>query len=70
MLTIFKQFHPQNERLYLNQLCHYFKNEVFLQNAKAGGSPLTDLTRNASMTLVYLDEIVRFKGNTSRETIN
>jgi hypothetical protein len=29
LITIFKQFHPQNERTFLNLLCHYFKNEVF-----------------------------------------
>lgn len=29
MITIFKQFHPSNERIFLNIICHYFKNEVF-----------------------------------------
>jgi hypothetical protein len=32
MLTIFKQFHPQNENTYLNLLCHYLKNEIYRQN--------------------------------------
>lgn len=68
MLTIFKQFHPQNENTYLNLLCHYLKNEIYRQNL-SNTVPQKELTRNASMMLVYLDEIIRFKGG-SRETIS
>ena len=68
LLTIFKQFHPQNENTYINLLCHYLKNEIYRQNL-ASTVPQKDLSRNASMMLAYLDEIVRFKG-VSRETIN
>lgn len=68
MLTIFKQFHPLNERTFLNIICHFFKNEVFKQGLS--GQQPKELTRNASMTLVYLDELIRFKGSKSRETVN
>jgi hypothetical protein len=68
LLTIFKQFHPQNENTYINLLCHYLKNEIYRQSL-ASTVPQKDLSRNATMMLVYLDEIVRFKG-VSRETIN
>lgn len=67
MMTIFKQFHPQNERTYINLLCHYFKNELHKQTMD--GSPQRELTRNASMTLAFLDEIIRFEGS-SRETVS
>jgi len=69
MLTIFKQFHPQNENTYMNLLCHYLKNEIYRMTSQAGQKPQTELTRTAGMTLIFLDEIVRFKGG-SRETIN
>jgi hypothetical protein len=67
MITIFKQFHPSNQRMYVQLLCHYFKNELFRQ--MKGDIQPTELTRNASMTLAYLDELIRFEG-TSREAIS
>jgi hypothetical protein len=67
MITIFKQFHPSNQRVYVQLICHYFKNELFRQ-MKDGTQP-AEITRNASMTLAYLDEMIRFEGS-SREAIS
>jgi len=67
MLTIFKQFHPVNEATYINLLCHFFKNDVFKQRSQ--GVMAAQLTRDSSMTLAFLDEIMRFKHG-SRETVN
>lgn len=52
----------------MNLLCHYLKNEIYRQTSSST-TPQKELTRNAAMTLVFLDEIVRFKDG-SRETIN
>lgn len=53
--------------MYINILCHYFKNDVFKQRSL--GIVPRELTRDGSMTLAYLDEIMRFKHG-SRESIN
>lgn len=46
-------------------LCHFFKNEVAFKGLQ---SP--ELSRQATMTLAFLDEYLRFKGGMGREVIN
>ena len=67
LLTIFKQFHSENYRLYIQKLTHFFKNTVFgTTNARPAA---TNLPPDGFMTLAFLEELIKFEG-ASREIIS
>lgn len=68
MLTIFKQFHSENYRHYIQKLTHFFKNVVFAQE-KSARQVQTNLTEDGFMTLAFLEELIKFEGS-SREIIS
>jgi len=67
LLTMFKQFHPSFYKKYIVFLVHYFKNLVPTVDAK--GKIPEKLPHEAYMTLAYLDELIKFEGQT-REVIS
>ena len=68
LLTIFKQFHSENYRHYIQKLTHFFKNVVFAQE-KSARHAQTNLTEDGFMTLAFLEELIKFEG-ASREVIS
>lgn len=66
LVTLFKQYHPNQFKKYLLYLSHYFKNSVF--NASLGQQVSKTLPPDAHITLCFLEELIRFEGS-SREVI-
>ena len=67
LLTIFKQFHSENYRAYIQKLTHFFKNTVF--GSTSARPPATNLPPDGFLTLAYLEELIKFEG-ASREIIS
>ena len=58
VLTIFKQYHPNNYKKYLHYLCHFVKNHIYIS---AATQQLTkSIPVDAFMVLAYLEELIRF----------
>lgn len=67
LLTIFKQFHGENYRVYIQKLTHFFKNIVFAtEKARPQANHLPD---EGFMTLAFLEELIKFEG-ASRDIIS
>lgn len=67
LLTIFKQFHRENSRVYIQKLTHFFKNIVFAtEKARPQANHLPD---EGFMTLAFLEELIKFEG-ASRDIIS
>lgn len=62
IITLFKQFHHNNFKDYIQYLGHFYKQHV----AMAKGGPLPP---EAGLTLAWLEELMRFDGS-SREVVN
>jgi hypothetical protein len=67
LLTIFKQFHSENYRVYIQKLSHFFKNVIYgtIQARPAA----TQLPPDGFLTLAFLEELIKFEGE-SREVIS
>jgi len=67
IITLFKQFHPENYRTYILLLSHFFKNIIYMQS-EIKPTP-KQLPIEGYMTLAYLEELIKFEGE-SREVIS
>ena len=67
LLTIFKQFHSENYRAYIQKLTHFFKNIVF--GTTQARPAATQLPPDGFLTLAFLEEMIKFEG-ASREVIS
>lgn len=61
VISIFKQFNPEHYRRYIHHLAHYVKSIVHV----SFGKPLPP---DAGNVMTYLDELVKFDGE-SREVV-
>jgi WASH complex subunit strumpellin len=67
LLTIFRQYHTSNFLKYLNYLGNYLKNVIQASHYSPQG--LRQLPPEASPTLCFLEELMRFEGK-SRDVIS
>lgn len=61
VISIFKQFNPEHYRRYIQHLAHYVKSIVHVSLGKT-------LHPDAAIVMTYLDELVKFDGE-SREVV-
>ena len=67
LITIFKQFHPENYKTFILLMSHFFKNIVFMQTTFKDTPK--QLPHEGYMTLAFLEELIKFEGQ-SREIIS
>jgi len=60
LITIFKQFHPENYKTYILLMSHFFKNVMFMQT-QITPTP-KQLPNEGYMTLAFLEELIKFEG--------
>ena len=67
LITIFKQYHPNQYKKYLHYMCHFLKNAFHNQ---AITQPIQkNIPPEAFMVLTFLEELIRFD-KTSREVVS
>jgi len=67
LVTLFKQFHVSQYKKYILYLIHYVK--VALNSAKEVQLQKRVLDADATTTMTFLEELVKFEGGTSREVV-
>jgi len=67
LITLFKQFHVSQYKKYILYLIHYVKVALNASTKEAQVKRVLDA--DATTTMTFLEELVKFEGGTSREVV-